>query len=121
MNPESNARTSPEGIGFLKLPWQLIKRGTEPEAIFILEKRNFKVYTNTGETSYLTKRFVNILDTRAASSFIKTAELAHRLRGMIQPHNDDFNVWNASGNSVPVRGSLNLAVKKGTSTKIARF
>lgn len=68
-----------------------------------------------------TKRFVTFLDIGAASSFIDTEKLPHRLQGKVSPLNENVNVWNAIGEPDPVRGTTKLVVKIGTSTETVRF
>lgn len=38
-------------IRHLQWPWQIIKRNTDPEAIYIIAKINYKVYNNIGITA----------------------------------------------------------------------
>jgi len=122
-NPHSpdEARINPEGIGFLQRPWRRVKRVTNPEAIFIMAKRNYKVYANIGQTQSMTKRFVTVLDTGAGSSFIRTDELPNRLREEIKPLTDEANVRNASGKPVHIRGTITLSVNLGCRTDEVTF
>lgn len=118
---EINAKTSPEGIGFLQRPRKRIKRDTKPKTIFSLETRNYKLYASIGVTSHSTKRLVTVLDNGATYGFIKTGELQLRLRKKMQVLIDDVNVSSASGKPVSVCGTINFLDKVGKITKAVRF
>lgn len=62
-------------IGFHKCPWQGIKSETEPESVFALAKRSYKVYENMGHISRTMILFAVVLDTGAGSGFIRLHEL----------------------------------------------
>lgn len=111
-----NARTKPGGIGFLQRLWQRIKRDTEPESVFILAKWSYEVYADIGVTSQSTKQFVTVVDTGAASGFIKRKGLPLRVGEKIPPLNEDVDVRKRSGKPVLVCSTNNLLVKIGKST-----
>lgn len=112
-NPDNYDRTNPERIGFLSRPWQRIIRDTEPEGIFTLVKRNYNFYANISVTSQPKKQFVTVLETDAASIFMKTEELRHRLRGKNEPLKHNVNLRKESGKPVQVRSTIYLVVEIG--------
>lgn len=68
------------GISFFERPWICIKKESHPEAVFVLEKRNYKFYANLGLPVRSTKRFVFILDIGADSSFMRLIEIPKAIR-----------------------------------------
>ena len=79
------------GIGFLQRPWRRIRRNTELEAMYILAKRNYKVYANIWMSIKNMRRFVAILHTSAGSSFIGQDELPQHVNDnikLLQQHVD---------------------------------
>lgn len=107
-------------IGFFNGPWRHIKFETEPEAVFVLAKNNYKVYANIGYTISTTKRFDVVFDTEASSGFIKLHEHLEAMRRKIKKPNDMQSVRNAIGKAVPIVGKLNYLFKsvqaQGSST-----
>ena len=59
----------------LERPWHRVRSDTAPEAVYVLARRNYKVHANIGETVRHTTRFVVVLDTGAASSFINLRDI----------------------------------------------
>lgn len=62
-----------------------------------------------------------MLDTGATSRFVKTEELPKRMRGMMQPLNDDLNLKDGSEKLVHVCGTCKLIAKLETSIEKIRF
>ena len=121
-NPDSQPTiVNQHGIGFLQRPWIRVKHDSNPEAIFVLAKRNYKVYANLGLTVRSTKRFVVILDTGAGSSFITLGSIPQAMRKEIHTLKDEPNIRNASGKSVPIVGTIDLMVQIGTSSEFVTF
>ena len=52
-------------VGVLQLSWRRMKRNIELENVFILTRRNYKVYADIGVTSRNLQSYVTILDTGA--------------------------------------------------------
>ena len=118
---EEQPRTNPPGIGFLRRPWQQVKSHDDPEAVFVLAKRNYKVYANIGlDTRHMT-RFMTVLDTGAGSSFIRLGEIPHGMRDRIQPLPSEANIRNASGKPVPIMGTIDLQVQIGSTLEKVTF
>ena len=121
INTEETERTNPTGIGCLQRPWHRIGNTAEPETVFILAKRNYKVYANLGLTSSNMKRFTTILDTGAGSSFIRLDEIPHPMRNHITPTREEVTIRNASGKPVPILGTIRLSVQVGRKTEKVDF
>ena len=66
-------------IGALQRPWRPIKRMKEPETIFIMARRNYKIAAYIGLTRSATSRFAAVLDTGAGSSFIRSSVIPTNL------------------------------------------
>lgn len=102
--------------------WCVSVRGdTNSEAIFVLAKRNYKLYANIGVTTCSTNRFVAILHTGAGSSFIGLNEIPRTMRKHINKPNDQPEICNASGKVVPIVGTMYLIDQIGTSTELFFF
>ena len=98
-----------------------MKREADPETVFVLAKRNYKVYANLGTSARSTKRFVAILDTGAGSSFINMKEIPQSMRKEIRPLKEAPNVRNASGKAVPIAGTIDLVTQIGTTSECVSF
>lgn len=93
----------------------------EPDTVYILTKRNYKVYANVGETFKNTRRFNAILDKGTGSSFIRMNELPTHLVEKIRPLDDHAMIRNASGKPDPIAGTIDLTVQIGTSQTTVTF
>ena len=105
----------------LERPWHRVRSDTAPEAVYVLARRNYKVHANIGETVRHTTRFVVVLDTGAASSFINLRDIPVDVRKRIMPPSSSTNVRNASGSSVPIAGTIDLVVQVGESIEHVNF
>ena len=119
-NEPSSTRPKPI-LGFLQRPWHRVKRHTHPEAIFILARGNYKVYANIGQTLRNTERFVAVLDTGSASSFIRLSELPIDVHPKIRPLDKQIDIRNVNGKALPIKGTIRLAVNVGKSDEIMTF
>ena len=109
------------GIGFLQRPWRRIHWNTELEAVYILAKRNYKVYANIGMITKNMRRFVAILDAGAGSSFIRQEELPQHMQKNIEPLQQQVNIKNETGKPVSIAGTIRLSVQIGAKTEEVQF
>lgn len=72
------------------------------DAIFMLAKRNYKVYANIGVIARSIRRLATVFDTGSGSSFLRLGELQYRM------WKNGVNVRNASGTTFSVIGSIYL-------------
>lgn len=100
-----------EGIRFIKRPWQSIIFETQPEAFFVLARRDYKLYANIGETVRTMKRFVVVIDTGAGSKFIRIHDLPQAMRRKIKKKGSVPNVINDSGTQYPSLRLSNMFYK----------
>lgn len=107
--------------GLRQMPWRRISNPSEPSAVYILAKRNYKLYANIVETSRNTRPFSIIVDTGAGSSFIRLVEVPPPLRQRIKPLDGTLTIRKESGKSVPIVGSVPLVVQIGTSQSTLTF
>jgi len=92
--------------GLLQRPWRRVKKHDKPETVFVMVRRNCKVYANLGITRRQTRRYPVILDTGAGSSFIKQDILLKTLLDKVQPLPGQTDVRDASNRRVRITGSL---------------
>ena len=100
----SQSKESPiqDIIGTLKRPWRRVIRRKQPEVIFTLAKRNYKVYANLVFTRRHTRRFEAILDTGAGLSFIRKDTLPETHWSLIRPLREAIRVKDAGNRSVKI-------------------
>ena len=108
-------------IGALQRPWRPIKRMKEPETIFIMARRNYKIAAYIGLTRSATSRFAAVLDTGAGSSFIRSSVIPESMHKLIRPLDSELSVRDANNRRVAISGTLNLAVQVGTRTEVVKF
>lgn len=115
-NTDSQHIMNQNWIGFPQRPLIRVKLESHPEAVFVLAKHIDKVYENILLTVRSTKCFVVILDTEAGSSFIWLRAIPQRMRKEICPLEDQPNILNESGKSVPIVGVIYFMDQIGTSS-----
>lgn len=76
---QSSFQLNSDESGFLQRPCLRVKRKSDPEAVFVLAKYNYKVYAIIGQTIRLTKIFGVIIYTGADSMFIRLCEIPNAL------------------------------------------
>lgn len=89
---------------------------SKPQVFSILAKRNYKVYSNIGQTARITERLAVVQDTGVGSSFLPEA-----LSAKIRKLDDMLDLQNASGKSVSIVGTIELIVQIGKSTQAVTF
>lgn len=61
-----------ESVEHLRCAWIGVRKPSfNPETVFVMGRRNYKVYGNLGFNRRLTRPYAVIMDTRAGSSFIR--------------------------------------------------
>ena len=124
-HPRSQPRNTPtisEGaIGTLQRPWCTVRRPKQPEAVFALARQNYKVYANIGDTLKCTRRFVAVIDTEAGSRFILLDQLPVAARARIKRAEDHVEVRNASGNSLPIVGTIDPTAQVRSGSELVKF
>ena len=108
-------------IGILARPWQRIKKKTDPETLFVLAKRNYKVHAYLGITARATTQYVVILDTGAGSSFIRHSSLPPGADKRIKPLRSSVKIKDANNRSINVIGTVNLTCEMGSRREIVTF
>lgn len=103
-------------IGFLQLLWMRSIRDSEPQSIYILGKRNYKLYYNIAQTVRVPKRLLSVLDTGSSSSFVKLCGLPEALKAKFRKLDNILDVRNASGKSVSIVGTIERMVQICKST-----
>lgn len=96
------------GIGFQQRPWTRVKRESNPEAFFILSKRNYKVFANLALKVRSPKRIIAILNIGACYSFIRLNEIVQAMRSNVRKLHSARNILNASERPCPLLLPLNL-------------
>ena len=89
--------------------------------MYILAKRNYKVYANVRMSTKNMQRFVAILDTGAGSSFIRQDELPQHMQKNIEPLQQQVYIKNATEKPVPIAGTIRLSVQIGAKTEEVQF
>ena len=72
----------------------------EPDTVFVMVRRNYKVYANLGITRRQTRRYSMILDTGAGSSFIRKDVLHEKAWKLIRP--DPSPIKTKDANNRPI-------------------
>lgn len=106
------------GIAFLQRTWIQIKIESRIKAVFVLVKRNFKVYATIGLKVRSKKRFVVIFVSWAGSRFISLNENPQAMPHNIRKNDSSLNIRNASGKASPIVVTIYLIVQIGKSTEI---
>lgn len=106
------------GSSVLQSPWRHVTNTQEPSTLYIMAKRNYSVYANIDEYSKNVRRFSAILHCGSGSSFILLNKRLTTLRDLITPLEDSVTIRNASGTTVPIVGTIYLAVYTGKSLAI---
>ena len=83
-------------------------------AVFVLAKRNYKVYADVSITVRETRQFIDVIDTRTGSSFVRHDELSPEVRKSVQPLTEEVNIRNGSGKQIQIIGNIQLTVQIGT-------
>ena len=112
-NPDGSIpATTPTGV--LQSPWRRVKRQFEPETIYLLARRNYKVFADIGVTRRHMRRYVTILDTGAGSSYVRKDILPDKIMSFIRPLRTTINVRDAGNKRVAIAGTIDLTVQLGT-------
>ena len=98
-----------------------MKRHIYPETVFILARRNYKVYANIGQTLRNTERFVAVLDTGSTSSTIELSELPIDVRPKIRSLDIQNDILHASGKALPIKGTIRVYVNVVKGEEIVKF
>lgn len=56
-------------------PWRKNKKPQDPDRVFVMSRRNYKVYADLGPDTQRLRRVLAILDTGAGPNFIRRSEL----------------------------------------------
>ena len=108
-------------IGILSRPWRRIINKKEPETVFVLAKRNYKVYAYLGLTKKSTNRYMVVLDTGAGSSFIRRNALPSEAWKLIRPLHSTVRIRDANNRSLNIQGTVNLTCTVGGRSEIVTF
>lgn len=107
--------------GILKRPWRRVKKFDETEIVFVMVRRNYKIYTNIGFSKRSTKRWATILDTRSGPTFIRKAILHESVWNLIKSTHDNARIRNANNKSVKIEGTSDLFFNIGMSMETVKF
>ena len=97
-----------------------MKRG-DPETVYILAKRNYKVHANIGFDRRSTARFASVCDTGAGASFIRKGIIPEAAWPKIQPIPNANHVRDANNRQVNICGIIELFVDIGGRGKYIHF
>ena len=107
--------------GLLQRPWRRVRRPTEPDTVFVMVRRNYKVYANLGITRRQTRRYSVILDTGAGSSFIRKDVLHEKAWTRIRPDPNPLKTRDANNRPINSLGVISLAIDIGGRVEIMDF
>lgn len=102
------------GNGFLQIPWQRVTNPYEPSIVYIMNKRNFKVYDNVCEISKSTQRLSSSVETETYSGVIRVNEFPIQWDEHIKPGEISLTTWNAGKNTVTIVGFIGFIFLIGT-------
>jgi len=108
-------------LGLLQRPWKRVTKFDEPETVFVMVRRNYKVYANLGITRRQTRRYSVILDTGAGSSFIRKDVLHERAWKLIRPDPSPLTTTDANNRQIQPLGIISLAVDIGGRVEVINF
>lgn len=115
---EHNACTT---LGILQRRWWRVKRSEEPETLFVMVKRNYKIYANIGFNRRSTRRFTAVLNTGAGPSFIRNDVLPERTWNCIQAGAPENVILDKNNRLVNFFGFIDLFVDIFSRSKLVWF
>ena len=98
-----------------------MKKIDEPDTVFVMVRRNYKVYANLGITRRQTRRYSVILDTGAGSSFIRKDVLHEKAWKLIRPDPSPIKTKDANNRPIQPVGVVSLAVDIGGRVEVINF
>ena len=96
-------------------------RHTELETVFILTRRNYKVYADIGVTWINMQHYVKILYTGSGSRYVRNGVLSDQLKLFILPLRTEVDFKDAGNNKLNIQGTMDLTVQLSTRLEIVRF
>ena len=119
--PKIITRKNNDGPSFNSLtrPWNRVKSPKNPDLIFVLTRRNYKVYTDIGSSTSTIRRILSILDTGAGPNFIRSDEL-NGIEAVIRqgPLPD---ICDANNKPLQLLGTIKLPVRLGNFSSRIEF
>ena len=101
-----------ENLTPCKRPWRKYRPTHQREKVFVMAKRNYKLYTQVGTSRNILERLLAVLDSGAGPNFIRESDLPRgvtRLRYGPLPKVDDAN-----NNPIRMKGLPDLIVRLGS-------
>lgn len=108
-------------FGLIQGPWRKITRATALDEIFLLSRRNYRVYDNLDIIIRLTRRLAVVLDTCTGSSFSKRYDLPDESENHIKPLKNNPNVNNANKNPLTMTGTIKFAAQLTSHSALLKF
>lgn len=108
-------------LGTIKRRWRRVKREREPETIFVIVRRNWKIATCVGLTRHGTTRAIAVFDTGALSGFIKYSFITYELQNLIRSTESQMSVRDASDRLVSIVRTIELSVIVGSRSAVVKF
>ena len=104
----------------LSRPWHRVKRAGSPDKVFVMARRNYKVFADIGQSPYELRRICTVLDTGAGPNFIKESSLSPASREKMIKGGLP-NICDANGNPLSMMGRLKLVTRLGSSLVLVDF
>ena len=105
----------------MQQPWRRIRKREEPDTVFVMAKRNYKIHADIGITRRATRKFVAVLDTGAGPSFIRRDVLPDDIGAIIRKDPTAPKIIDANKRKVEIDGVIDLSVNIGGRVETVRF
>lgn len=108
-------------LGILQRPCRPVKKHEEPEPVFVMVRRNCKVYVNIEFSRRSNRRLATILETGSGSSYIRKDVLPESIWNRIKLTTNNVRIHDANTRSVHVDDTIDPFVDIGGSVETISF
>ena len=115
----NNVNGESQITGELRRPWIRFRNTRQPDRVFRMAKRKFKVYADLGESNSM-RRIHSVLDTGAGPNFIRKSTLlpGEQLKVTHEPLPE---IADANSNPTRAKETIRLLVRLGTRAYLVEF
>lgn len=102
-------------------PWRRVNKFNEPEKVFVMVRRNYKIFANIDLSRRCSRTFAKLPDTGSWPTIIKNDVLHESTWKTIRTCGKSVKIRDANNRSVNVDGITDLVVKVGGSVETIHF
>lgn len=102
-------------LGLLTRPWNRVVRSGQNEAVFVMARRNYKVYADVSANGINYYRKITVLDTGAGPNFIHKKDVPIEGLDKIR-YGKTYGMSDANGRPLDIIGTVSLNTQLGTTS-----